>query len=54
MNRHGMVAGATGLGKTRTLQLLAEQLSKTGVPVFLSDSKGDLSGLRVSGETNSR
>jgi len=54
MNRSGMVAGATCSGKTRTLQLLAEQLSKAGVPVFLSDIKGDLSGLGVSGETNSR
>ncbi len=54
MNRHGMVAGATGSGKTRTLQLLAEQLSKAGVPVFLSDIKGDLSGLGVPGLTNAR
>lgn len=54
MNRHGMVAGATGSGKTRTLQLLAEQLSKAGVPVFLSDIKGDLSGLGIPGITNSR
>ncbi|MEX1188802.1 MAG: helicase HerA-like domain-containing protein [Bacteroidia bacterium] len=54
MNRHGMVAGATGSGKTRTLQLLAEQLSKAGVPVFLSDIKGDLSGLGVPGKTNAK
>jgi uncharacterized protein len=54
MNRHGMVAGATGSGKTRTLQLLAEQLSKAGVPVFLSDIKGDLGGLGIPGLTNSK
>src|SRR6476659_5105458 len=45
MNRHGLVAGATGTGKTKTLQLMAEQLSTAGVPVFLADIKGDLSGL---------
>ncbi len=45
MNRHGLVAGATGTGKTVTLQLMAEQLSAAGVPVFLADVKGDLSGL---------
>jgi DNA helicase HerA-like ATPase len=45
MNRHGLVTGATGSGKTRTLQLLAEQLSAAGVPVFMPDMKGDLSGL---------
>jgi len=45
MNRHGLIAGATGTGKTRTLQLLAEQLSDAGVPVFMLDVKGDLSGL---------
>ncbi|HET9170719.1 MAG TPA: helicase HerA-like domain-containing protein [Actinospica sp.] len=50
MNRHGLVAGATGTGKTRTLQGLAEQLSDAGVPVFLADMKGDLSGLAVPGE----
>jgi hypothetical protein len=49
MNRHGLVAGATGTGKTRTLQGLAEQLSAAGVPVFLADMKGDLSGLAVPG-----
>ena len=54
MNRHGLVAGATGSGKTRTLQLLAEQLSKSGVPVFLSDVKGDLSGLATEGTINSK
>ena len=44
-NRHGLIAGATGTGKTVTLQILAEGFSKAGVPVFLSDVKGDLSGL---------
>ena len=49
MNRHGLIAGATGTGKTRTLQLLAEQLSEQGVSVFAADYKGDLSGLREPG-----
>ncbi|MEM6939184.1 MAG: helicase HerA-like domain-containing protein [Pseudomonadota bacterium] len=48
-NRHGLVAGATGTGKTVTLQILAEGFSAQGVPVFLSDVKGDLSGLAQSG-----
>lgn len=52
MNRHGLVAGATGTGKTRTLQLLAEQLSDAGVPVFMLDVKGDLSGLNQPGPIN--
>ena len=52
MNRHGLVAGATGTGKTRTLQLIAEQLSEAGVPVFMLDVKGDLSGLYKEGESN--
>ena len=50
-NRHGLVAGATGTGKTRTLQGLAESLSDQGVPVFVADIKGDLSGMAVEGET---
>ncbi|HEX6246960.1 MAG TPA: helicase HerA-like domain-containing protein [Nocardioidaceae bacterium] len=50
VNRHGLVAGATGTGKTKTLQLLAEQLSAHGVPVFAADIKGDLSGLAMPGE----
>jgi uncharacterized protein len=54
MNRHGLVAGATGTGKTRTLQLLAEQLSANGVAVFVADIKGDLSGLAAPGEANPR
>ena len=45
MNRHGLIAGATGTGKTKTLQLLAGALSEAGVPVFLADLKGDLSGI---------
>ena len=44
-NRHGLIAGATGTGKTKTLQNLAERLSESGVPVLLMDIKGDLSGL---------
>ncbi|WP_446665951.1 helicase HerA-like domain-containing protein [Flexivirga sp. B27] len=50
MNRHGLVAGATGTGKTKTLQLMAEQLSTAGVPVFLADIKGDVSGIASPGE----
>jgi DNA helicase HerA-like ATPase len=49
MNRHGLIAGATGTGKTRTLQVIAEQLSSAGVSVFAADVKGDLSGMAVSG-----
>ena len=49
LNRHGLVAGATGTGKTKTLQLMAEQLSTAGVPVFAADIKGDLSGLATPG-----
>lgn len=49
MSRHGLVAGATGTGKTKTLQLMAEQLSAMGVPVFAADIKGDLSGLASPG-----
>lgn len=48
-NRHGLIAGATGTGKTVTLQIMAEEFSKAGVPVFLADVKGDLSGLAKSG-----
>jgi uncharacterized protein len=50
LNRHGLVAGATGTGKTKTLQLLAGQLSKAGVPVFVADIKGDLTGLAAPGD----
>ena len=48
-NRHGLVAGATGTGKTVTLQTIAEQFSAAGVPVFLADVKGDLSGIAMAG-----
>src|ERR1700754_4740663 len=54
MNRHGMIAGSTGTGKTRTLQLFAEGLSRAGVPVFLADVKGDLAGMSVPGEVSER
>jgi hypothetical protein len=49
-NRHGLVAGATGTGKTVTLQILAEGLSRAGIPVFAADIKGDLSGIAEAGE----
>lgn len=51
-NRHGLIAGATGTGKTVTLRVLAEQFSKIGVPTFLADVKGDLSGLPLGGGEN--
>ncbi|KIA64417.1 helicase HerA-like domain-containing protein [Nocardia vulneris] len=54
MNRHGLVAGATGTGKTKTLQGIAEQLSRAGVPVVLADIKGDLSGLSQPGQANDK
>ena len=54
LNRHGLVAGATGTGKTKTLQLMAEQLSSAGVPVFAADIKGDLSGLATPGEPSDK
>ncbi len=53
-NRHGLVAGATGTGKTRTLQGLAEQLAAHGVPVFAADIKGDLSGVATPGESSEK
>ncbi len=53
-NRHGLVAGATGTGKTVTLQRLAEQFSRRGVPVFLADVKGDLAGISQPGGTNNK
>ena len=49
LNRHGLIAGATGTGKTKTLQLMAGQLSAVGVPCFVADVKGDLSGLSIPG-----
>jgi uncharacterized protein len=51
-NRHGLIAGATGTGKTKTLQVIAEQLSQNGVPTLLMDVKGDLSGIAATGENN--
>ncbi|MFZ3271937.1 MAG: helicase HerA-like domain-containing protein [Mycobacterium sp.] len=54
VNRHGLVAGATGTGKTKTLQLIAEQLSAAGVPVLMADVKGDLSGLSQPGQSNDK
>ncbi|MCC3311558.1 helicase HerA-like domain-containing protein [Nocardia africana] len=54
LNRHGLVAGATGTGKTKTLQGIAEQLSAAGVPVVLADVKGDLSGLAQQGESSDK
>lgn len=53
-NRHGLVAGATGTGKTVTLQTLAERFSRIGVPVFMADVKGDLSGISAPGEEHPR
>ena len=51
-NRHGLIAGATGTGKTVTLRTLAEQFSAIGTPVFMADVKGDLSGLPLPGGEN--
>jgi DNA helicase HerA-like ATPase len=53
-NRHGLIAGATGTGKTKTLQLIAEELSKKSVPVLVMDIKGDLSGIAIAGEPNEK
>lgn len=52
MNRHGLIAGATGTGKTKTLQVLAEQLSANGIPTLVMDIKGDLSGIAAKGASN--
>jgi DNA helicase HerA-like ATPase len=54
LNRHGMIAGATGTGKTKTLQTIAESLSLKGIPTLLMDIKGDLSGIAAKGESNSK
>ncbi|MBK9147800.1 MAG: DUF853 family protein [Flavobacteriales bacterium] len=54
MNRHGLICGATGSGKTKTLQVLAEQLSLNGVPSLLMDVKGDLSGIAAPGSSNEK
>ncbi|NLA54473.1 MAG: DUF853 family protein, partial [Clostridiales bacterium] len=53
-NRHGMISGATGTGKTVSLQVLAEGFSQLGVPVFMADVKGDLAGLAKPGERTQR
>ncbi|MDY0049262.1 MAG: DUF853 family protein, partial [Halothiobacillaceae bacterium] len=53
-NRHGLIAGATGTGKTVTLQGLAESFSRLGVPVFMADIKGDLSGIAAAGSDSPR
>ena len=53
-NRHGLITGATGTGKTVTLQSLAESFSRIGVPVFLTDIKGDLSGVAKAGGGNAK
>src|SRR6056297_4343771 len=53
-NRHGLIAGATGTGKTVTLQILAEGFSAAGVPVVLADVKGDLSGLAKAGSAEGK
>ncbi len=54
MNRHGLIAGATGTGKTKTLQVIAEALSDASVPVMLMDIKGDLSGIAAAGTVNDK
>ena len=54
LNRHGLIAGATGTGKTRTLQLIAEQISAAGCPVFAADMKGDLAGIGAPGTSDDR
>jgi DNA helicase HerA-like ATPase len=54
LTRHGLVAGATGTGKTKTLQLMAEQMSTAGIPVFLADIKGDVSGVAALGADSDR
>ena len=50
LNRHGLIAGATGTGKTKTIQVLSEQLSSFGIPVLMMDIKGDFSGIAKEGE----
>ena len=50
LNRHGLIAGATGTGKTKTIQVLSEQLSSFGIPVLMMDIKGDFSGIAMPGE----
>ena len=54
VNRHGLIAGATGTGKTVTSKILAEDFSDMGIPVFMSDIKGDVSGLGLKGEVTDK
>src|SRR6187200_1816285 len=54
MNRHGLIAGATGTGKTKTLQVMSEILSDASVPVVMMDIKGDLSGIAAAGAVNDK
>lgn len=54
LNRHGLIAGATGTGKTKTLQVLAEGLSDASIPVLMMDIKGDLSGIAAAGTVNDK
>src|SRR5215203_3212468 len=54
LNRHGLIAGATGTGKTKTLQVMAERLSEASIPVLLMDIKGDLSGIAAAGTVNDK
>ena len=54
LNRHGLIAGATGTGKTKTLQVLAEGLSDASIPVLMMDIKGDLSGIAAAGAVNDK
>ena len=53
LNRHGLIAGATGTGKTKTIQVLSEQMSSFGIPVLMMDIKGDFSGIAIEGEEKS-
>ena len=53
-NRHGLVAGATGTGKSVTLMVMAEGFSRLGVPVFIADVKGDIAGLAMPGKTSDK
>ncbi|HID91948.1 TPA: DUF853 family protein, partial [Candidatus Peregrinibacteria bacterium] len=54
LTRHGIISGATGTGKTVSLQILVEQLSQQGIPVFTADAKGDLAGLAVAGTPHAK